>query len=123
MIFPLLFTAGMSLIDTTDSILMLGAYGWAFVKPIRKLYYNMTITLVSVLVAIAIGGIEVLGLLADKLQLSGTFWDAVANLNEHFGMIGYIIIGLFILSWAISIAIYKWRRYDDIELTLESAAK
>ena len=118
MIFPLLFTAGMSLIDTTDSILMLGAYGWAFVKPIRKLYYNMTITLVSVLVAVAIGGIEVLGLLADKLQLSGSFWEAIGNLNDNFGLIGYFIIGLFIVSWLLSLAFYRWRRYDEIELVL-----
>ena len=68
MVFPALFTAGMSLIDTTDGVLMLGAYGWAFTKPIRKLYYNLTITFVSVLVAVLIGGIEALGLLADRLE-------------------------------------------------------
>ena len=71
MVFPALFAAGMSLIDTTDGILMLGAYDWAFVKPIRKLYYNLTITSVSVVVAVLIGGIEALGLLGDQLQLSG----------------------------------------------------
>ena len=67
--FPALFTAGMTLIDTTDSVLMVGAYGWAFVKPVRKLYYNMTITFVSVMVAVVIGGIEALGLIADKFGL------------------------------------------------------
>ena len=78
LVFPALFTAGMSLIDTTDGILMLGAYGWAFVKPIRKLYYNMTITLVSVVVALVIGGIEALGLAQPvKLDLKGGFWDAI----------------------------------------------
>ena len=84
LVFPALFTAGMSLIDTTDSVLMVGAYGWAFVKPMRKLYYNMTITFVSVVVAVVIGGIEALGLLADKLGLSGGVWDAVGGLNETF---------------------------------------
>jgi high-affinity nickel-transport protein len=115
-VFPALFTAGMSLIDTTDSILMLGAYGWAFIKPIRKLYHNMTITFVSVLVALVVGGIEALGLLADKIHPAGEFWQFVGSLNDHFGTIGYFIIGLFILSWTLSLAIYKWQRFDDIEL-------
>jgi high-affinity nickel-transport protein len=115
LIFPALFTAGMALIDTTDGILMLGAYGWAFVKPIRKLYYNMTITFVSVLVAVVIGGIEVLGLIGDKMHLSGAFWDFMGSLGEHFGMIGYLIVGLFIVSWILSWAIYKWYRFDDLE--------
>ena len=76
LVFPALFTAGMTLIDTTDSVLMVGAYGWAFVKPVRKLYYNMTITFVSVLVAVLIGGVEALGLIAEKFGLSGGIWDA-----------------------------------------------
>jgi len=116
LVFPALFTAGMTLIDTTDSILMLRAYGWAFIKPIRKLYYNMTITLVSVLVALVVGGIEALGLVADKLQLKGTFWDAIGALNDNFGIIGYFIIGLFVASWLLSMAVYKWRGYDELEL-------
>jgi nickel/cobalt transporter (NiCoT) family protein len=116
LIFPALFAAGMSLIDTTDNILMLGAYGWAFVKPIRKLYYNMTITSVSVVVALAVGGIEALGLLAGKLHLKGGFWAAVTRLNEHFGTLGYFIVGLFVFSWVASIAFYKWRRFDELEL-------
>lgn len=116
LVFPILFAAGMSLIDTTDNILMLGAYGWAFVKPVRKLYYNITITLVSVLVAFAVGGIEALGLLAAQFHLTGGFWNFVDDLNQHFGMLGYCIIGLFVLSWAISIAIYKWGRFDHLEL-------
>jgi high-affinity nickel-transport protein len=116
MVFPALFAAGMSLIDTTDNILMLGAYGWAFVKPIRKLYYNLTITFVSVLVALVVGGIEALGLLAGQFRLSGMFWDAVRKLNENFGTLGYFIIGLFALSWIVSIAFYKWRRFDELEL-------
>jgi high-affinity nickel-transport protein len=116
LIFPILFAAGMSLIDTTDNILMLGAYDWAFVKPIRKLYYNLTITSVSVAVALGVGGIEALGLLVDQFHLRGHFWDAVARLNDNFGTLGYFIICLFAVSWIVSIAFYKWQRYDDLEL-------
>jgi nickel/cobalt transporter (NiCoT) family protein len=116
LIFPTLFAAGMLLIDTTDNILMLGAYGWAFVKPIRKLYYNMTITSVSVVVALVVGGIEALGLMAGQFHLKGTFWHAVSRLNENFGTLGYFIVGLFAVSWIVSVAFYKWRRFDDLEL-------
>ena len=114
MIFPVLFAAGMVLVDTTDGILMVGAYGWAFVKPIRKLYYNMTITFVSVVVAFFIGGVEALGLLKDKLNLSGGFWDLVGNLNDNFGSLGFIIIGVFVISWAGSMIVYRLMRYDQI---------
>ena len=116
LVFPTLFTAGMALIDSTDSILMLGAYGWAFVKPIRKLYYNMTITFVSIVVALLIGGIEALGLLGDELQLKGAFWEMMDSLNDNFGTIGFIIIGVFVVSWIASILIYRRNRYDDIEV-------
>jgi high-affinity nickel-transport protein len=118
LLFPALFTCGMSLIDTTDGILMLGAYGWAFIKPIRKLYYNLTITLISVLVALFIGGIETLGVLVDQLGLKGAFWDLIDKLNsdENFGLIGYTIIGIFILSWIISTIIYSVKKYDDVEV-------
>jgi len=115
MVFPALFAAGMSLIDTTDNILMLGAYGWAFIKPVRKLYYNMTITFVSVVVALVVGGIEALGLLAGQFHWNGLFWNAVLKLNGSFGALGYFIIGIFALSWILSIAIYKWRRFDELE--------
>ena len=116
LVFPALFTAGMSLVDTTDNILMLGAYGWAFVKPVRKLYYNMTITLVSVVVALVVGGIEALALFAGRFHFSGMFWDTVRKVNGNFGMLGYLIIGLFVLSWILSIAFYKWQRLDDLEI-------
>jgi nickel/cobalt transporter (NiCoT) family protein len=116
LIFPVLFAAGMSLIDTTDNVLMLGAYGWAFVKPIRKLYYNLTITTVSVVVALAVGGIEALGLLADQFHLRGGFWDGVNRLNANFGTLGYCIVGLFVVSWLASVVFYKWRGFDDLEL-------
>ena len=118
LVFPVLFTAGMSLVDTTDSILMLGAYGWAFVKPIRKIYYNMTITFVSVIIALAVGGIEALGLFADKLQLKGEFWNGVGNLKNDLGTLGYFIVGLFVFAWIASVVIYKWRRFDEIELRM-----
>jgi nickel/cobalt transporter (NiCoT) family protein len=116
--FPALFAAGMSLIDTTDSILMLGAYGWAFVKPIRKLYYNMTITFVSVVVAFAVGGIEALGLVAEQFHLTGRFWNYVVRLNDNFGTLGFFIIGLFAISWVVSIAVYKWRRLEHFEVNV-----
>ena len=116
MVFPALFTAGMSLVDTTDGILMLGAYGWAFVKPIRKLYYNMTITFVSVVVAVLVGGIEALGLAGDQFGLTGPFWEGIAALNGHFGTIGYLIIAVFVLSWLLSAVIYRARGYDRLEL-------
>ena len=122
LVFPVLFAAGMSLIDSTDNILMLGAYGWAFVKPIRKLYYNITITSVSVAVALAVGGIEALGLLVERLHLTGGVWSLVGKLNDNFGLLGYGIIALFAVSWILSIAIYKWRRFDDLELGARDAA-
>jgi high-affinity nickel-transport protein len=114
LLFPLLFTAGMCLIDTTDGILMLGAYGWAFVKPVRKLYYNLNITLVSVLVALVVGTLEVLSIIGSALNLSGGFWGFVGGLNDNFGVIGYYIIGIFVVCWAVSSVIYKVKRYDDI---------
>jgi high-affinity nickel-transport protein len=122
LVFPTLFAAGMSLIDSTDNVLMLGAYGWAFVKPIRKLYYNITITSVSVVVALAVGGIEALGLLAGQFHLTGGMWGWVGRLNGNFGMLGYCIIGLFAASWILSIVIYKWRRFDEMELDAQDAA-
>jgi high-affinity nickel-transport protein len=116
LVFPALFTAGMSLIDTTDSVLMVGAYGWAFVKPIRKLYYNMTITFVSVLVALTVGGIEALGLIADRLSLEGAFWGMIGALNDNFGSLGYVIIAVFAISWFASVVVYRLKRYDEIEI-------
>jgi high-affinity nickel-transport protein len=117
MVFPVLFSAGMSLIDTLDGHLMLGAYGWAYLKPIRKIYYNMTITLVSVIVAVVIGGIEALGLIAGQLKLQGPVWDAIGTLNDNFGTLGYIIIGIFVLSWVTSVLIYRAKRFDELEVS------
>ena len=114
LILPALFAAGMSLVDTTDGVLMLGAYGWAYIKPIRKLYYNLNITLVSVLIAFAIGGVEVLSIVADELNLTGGIWDLVGSLD--FGLIGVLIIVIFGASWGVSTAIYRWKRYDDLPI-------
>jgi high-affinity nickel-transport protein len=113
--FPALFTAGMALVDTMDSGLMVGAYGWAFVNPIRKLWYNLTITAVSVVVAVLIGGIEALGLLADRLNLQGPFWIFIDGLNANFGSLGYLIIAIFVASWLVSLAIYRLGRFDRFD--------
>ena len=115
LVFPALFTAGMMLVDTLDGVLMLGAYGWAFKKPIRKLYYNITITGVSVLVAVLVGGVETLGLIGRNFDLSGPFWDGVGALNDNFGILGYLIIGIFVASWLASLALYRFKRYDDLD--------
>jgi high-affinity nickel-transport protein len=115
LLFPALFTAGMTLIDTSDGVLMLGAYGWAFLKPVRKLYYNLTITLASALVALFIGGIEALNLIAGKSGLKGSFWDFISQQNERFNSIGFFIILFFIVSWIVSIFIYKWMNFEALE--------
>lgn len=115
LVFPVLFTAGMSLIDTSDGVLMLGAYGWAFLKPIRKLYYNMTVTFVSVVIALIVGLIEALGLIGDQLNLTGTFWRAIFSLNNNFGVLGYVIIAIFVLSWVVSVAVYRLMGYGELD--------
>ncbi len=115
MLFPALFAAGMSLADTADGILMLGAYQWAFTKPVRKLYYNMTITLVSVIVAVMIGGIETLGMIADQLGLKGWAWSAVSALNDNFNGLGFIIVGMFAAAWIVSVIVYRAGKYDSLE--------
>ena len=121
LVFPALFTAGMSLIDTTDGVLMLGAYGWAFMRPIRKLYYNITITAVSVIVAVLIGGIETLGLIGDTFKLEGPFWDMIGTLDDNFGVLGYLIIGVFAGSWLVSVLIYRAMGYDDLDVGTQAS--
>jgi len=115
LVFPALFTAGMSLVDTTDSVLMLKAYRWAFDKPVRKLYYNMTMTFVSILVALVAGGLETLNLIGDKLELTGDFWEAIVAINNNFGTLGYIIVSIFAATWALSVLIYRWMGYHRQE--------
>lgn len=117
LVFPALFTAGMSLIDTTDSILMLGTYKWTVMKPIRRLYYNMTVTFVSVVVALAVGGIEALGLISSKLGLEGRFWSLIGLLNDNFASLGFLIVGVFIASWIVSVLVYRVGRFDELEGT------
>jgi high-affinity nickel-transport protein len=110
LVFPALFTAGMTLVDSTDNVLMVHAYGWAMDDPKRKLYYNASITFVSAIVAIVIGGVEALGLLSDKLGLNGGIWDAVASVNERFGALGYAIVAAFMACWIGSVLFHRWRR-------------
>jgi len=115
LVFPALFTAGISLLDTADSSIMVSAYGWAFVKPIRKLYYNLTVTFVSVMAALLIGGIEALGLSADKLALQGPFWRLLDRLAGNLGFLGFGIVAFFIVSWIASFLFYWAKGYDRIE--------
>jgi nickel/cobalt transporter (NiCoT) family protein len=121
LVFPALFTAGMCLIDAADSVLMVGAYGWALAKPVRKLYYNLTITFASVVVALLIGGVELLGLAIDRLGLTGPFWDAIAGLNDNFGSIGYVVLAIFIVSWLGSMVIYRIKGYGALDIEAEAA--
>jgi nickel/cobalt transporter (NiCoT) family protein len=114
MIFPALFAAGMTLVDTSDSVLMVGAYGWAFLNPIRKIWYNLTITAISALVAMLIGGLEALGLIADKLELNGVFWNLIGDLNKELAGFGYFVVGIFIASWIASYLIYRWGGFGRI---------
>jgi high-affinity nickel-transport protein len=116
LVFPALFTAGMTLVDATDGVLMLGAYSWAYVQPMRKLFYNLTITLVSVAVALVVGTLEVLNLLADKLNLQGWFWQRVAAINDHFGVLGFGIVGLFAAAWLLSFLVYRLGGFDRIDV-------
>jgi high-affinity nickel-transport protein len=111
MIFPALFTAGMALVDTADSVLMVRAYGWAFIHPLRKLWYNLTITAASVVVALFIGGAESLDLLGDQLGLAGPFWAGLDELNgdSNFSYLGFGVIGLFVLCWLVSALAYRWQ--------------
>ena len=115
LVFPALFTAGMALVDSADSVLMVGAYGWASRSPMRKLYYNMTITFVSVVAALVVGGVEALGLVASRLGLTGGLWKGIASLNQNFGNIGYLIIAVFVVSWLVSAAVYRLKGYHELD--------
>jgi high-affinity nickel-transport protein len=109
---PILFTAGMCLFDTVDGSFMNFAYGWAFSKPIRKVYYNLTVTTLSVLVAMVIGGIELLGLLADKLDLHGGAWGLLGAIGD-FDYTGYIVVGVFVATWLVSWLIWRYGRIEE----------
>jgi high-affinity nickel-transport protein len=114
LVFPALFTAGMTLMDTADSALMVGAYGWALKNPLRKLWYNLTITAASVAVALFIGGLGMLDLLVEEFGLEGAPWTLVGQLHDDMTNFGFIVVGIFIASWAVSAAIYRWKGYDKL---------
>ena len=108
---PILFAAGMTLFDTIDGAFMSFAYGWAFARPVRKIYYNITVTALSVAVALLIGTVELLSVLADRLSLSGGLWDLVSNLDLN--LIGYGIVSLFVVTWAIALAIWHFGKIEQ----------
>jgi high-affinity nickel-transport protein len=108
---PLLFAAGMSTFDTIDGCFMNFAYGWAFARPIRKVYYNITITGLSVVAAFLVGTIEILGLLPAELDLNGSFWRFMANFNLNVA--GFAIVGMFVLTWAVALALWRYGHIED----------
>jgi high-affinity nickel-transport protein len=108
---PVLFAAGMSVMDTTDGVIMSKAYHWAFLNPLRKIFYNMTTTSLSIIVALVIGTVELLQVLIGILDLKGTFFGFVENIS--FGLLGYFIVGLFMLAWAVSVVIWKFGRVEE----------
>jgi high-affinity nickel-transport protein len=108
---PILFAAGMTLFDTIDGAFMNFAYGWAFSKPIRKIFYNLTVTGLSVAVALGIGSIELLTVLAQKLSLSGGMWDVVVGLDLN--SVGYVVVGLFVSTWALALAVWHFGRIEQ----------
>jgi nickel/cobalt transporter (NiCoT) family protein len=115
-VLPVVFAAGMTLVDSADGMIMVGAYNWAFINPVRKLYYNLTITSVSVVVAVVVGGIELAGLLKDHLNPgSGWFWETIDSLNDNFGIIGVIIVCIFILIWVASAIAARVKRLGSPE--------
>jgi high-affinity nickel-transport protein len=118
LVFPALFTASMALVDTADSALMVGAYGWAFVNPIRKLWYNLTITAVSVVVALLIGGIEAAALISEKFGLNSGVWGWISGINDDLANFGFVIVGIFIAAWIVSAMIYWLNGYDRVVATV-----
>lgn len=108
---PLLFTAGMTLLDTIDGTFMNFAYGWAFAKPVRKVYYNLSITGLSVVVAFAIGTIEFLGLISNEMHLGGSFWGAVGGFNINLA--GFVIAGLFVFAWIVALSVWRYARIEE----------
>ena len=112
LIFPALFTAGMALVDTIDGIFMVSAYGWAFADPIRKLWYNLTITAVSVLVALSSDRSRPWGSWRTSSVSSGALWNTIGRLNEALATFGFAIVGLFVVCWLASALLYRWSRYN-----------
>ncbi len=110
---PLIFAAGMSLFDSLDGALMVKAYGWAFTNPVRKVYYNITTLGLSIFVAVVIASVELAGVLVDRLRLRGAVFDAITRLNENFSLLGLFVVLSFLLAWAGSLALWRWRRYQE----------
>lgn len=108
---PLIFAAGMTMMDTADGAFMSKAYGWAFSNPIRKIYYNITVTGLSVAVALLVGSIELLSVLRRYVGLSGRFWSFVGDLD--LGTIGYLIVGLFVVTWLVSYGVWRLGRIEE----------
>ena len=108
---PILFAAGMALADTIDGSFMNFAYDWAFSKPVRKVFYNLTVTGLSVAVAVVVGTIELGGLIASELNLSGSFWSWFENVNLNF--LGYVIVALFVLTWVLALVIWRVGRIEE----------
>jgi high-affinity nickel-transport protein len=108
---PILFAAGMSLLDTVDGSFMNFAYGWAFSKPVRKVFYNLTITGLSVMVALVIGTIELGGIVAQHLDAQGSFWVWFENIDIN--QLGFIIVGMFLLTWAIALSIWRFGHIEE----------
>ncbi|MDP4594684.1 MAG: HoxN/HupN/NixA family nickel/cobalt transporter, partial [Beijerinckiaceae bacterium] len=116
MVFPVLFAAAMALADAADGAMMLGAYQWARQHPMRKLYYNLTITGASVFIAVVIGGIQGMGLLAEHFSLSGGLWNGVRAMQEHFDILGFAIVGFFALLWGVSATMFHRSKVAPAEL-------
>lgn len=108
---PILFAAGMSLLDTIDGAFMKFAYGWAFAQPVRKIYYNMTVTGLSVAVALIIGMIQLAAILTDKLSLEGPVWSFVGSLDLEY--VGYFIVGMFLVAWIVSMLVWRYGRIEE----------
>jgi high-affinity nickel-transport protein len=108
---PVLFTAGMCLLDTVDGSFMNFAYGWAFSNPVRKIYYNITITGLSVAVALLIGSIELLGLFASQLGWRGAFWDWLGGLDLN--TVGFAVVGMFVLTWVVALLVWRYGRIEE----------
>jgi high-affinity nickel-transport protein len=111
LVLPILFAAGMCLMDTVDGVFMNAAYGWAFAKPVRKVFYNITITTISVAVALVIGTIELIGVLADQANITTGPLAAVAGIPLDYA--GYGIVALFFLSWIVALAIWRFGRIEE----------
>jgi high-affinity nickel-transport protein len=108
---PVIFAAGMSLMDTADGAFMSRAYGWAFSNPVRKVFYNMTVTALSVFVALFVGLVEVAQILVQVLNLHGGVWRAIAGLN--FNYMGFIIVGAFVATWVVALTLYRTRHIEE----------